>query len=97
VRREGSPADRDLDAVEAACDVHSCGALSIEDNVELLRPPVKDKTALQTIEVEAHEAEGCLDILEECFEHFYVGPAAARARKAARNARLAAAGKPASK
>jgi len=56
--------------------------------------PINDKTALQIIEVEPHEAESCLDILEECF---YVGPAAAFARKAALDAKLAAAGKPASK
>jgi hypothetical protein len=31
------------------------------------------------------------------FEHFYVGPAAATAKKAALDAKLAAAGKPASK
>jgi Domain of unknown function (DUF4145) len=55
--------------------------------------PIDDKTALQIIEVEEHEAEWCLEILEECFEHFYVGPAAARARKAALDAKLAASGK----
>jgi hypothetical protein len=38
-----------------------------------------------------------LDILEECFEHFYVGPAAAKARKMALDAKLAAAKKPPSK
>jgi hypothetical protein len=59
--------------------------------------PINDKTALQIIEVEPHEAEWCLDILEECFEHFYVGQAIARARKAALDARLAAAGKSPSK
>jgi hypothetical protein len=59
--------------------------------------PINDKTALQIIEVEPHEAEWCLEILEECFEHFYVGPALAKARKDALNARLAAAGKPPSK
>ena len=59
--------------------------------------PISDKTALQIIDVEPHEAEWCLEILEECFEHFYVGPAIARTRKAALDARLAAAGKPPSK
>jgi hypothetical protein len=59
--------------------------------------PINDKTALQIIEVDDHEAEWCLNILEECFEHFYVGPAAARARKAALDKKLAAAGKPPSK
>lgn len=59
--------------------------------------PIDDKTTLQIIDIEPHEAESCLDILEECFEHFYVGPAAAKARKLALDAKLAAAKKPPSK
>ena len=59
--------------------------------------PINDKTALQIIEVEPEEAEWCLEILEECFEHFYVGPATVRARKATLDAKLAKAGKPVSK
>jgi uncharacterized protein DUF4145 len=59
--------------------------------------PINDKTALQIIEVDDHEAEWCLNILEECFEHFYVGPAAARARKVDLDKKLGAAGKPPSK
>ncbi len=55
--------------------------------------PINDKTALQIIDVEPHEAEWCLEILEECFDHFYVGPAVAREKKAALDAKLAAAGK----
>jgi hypothetical protein len=58
---------------------------------------IDDKTALQIIEVEPHEADWCLEILEECFEHFYVGPAAARARMTALNEKLTAAGKSPSK
>jgi hypothetical protein len=59
--------------------------------------PIDDKTTLQVIEVEPHEAEWCLQIIEDMFEHFYVGPAAAKAMKAALDAKLAAAGKPPSK
>jgi hypothetical protein len=59
--------------------------------------PIDDKTTLQIIEVEDHEAEACLDILEECFEHFYVGPAAAKARKLALDEKLVASGKRPSK
>jgi hypothetical protein len=59
--------------------------------------PIDDKTTLQVIDVESHEAEWCLETIEELFEHFYVGPAAAAAKKAALNAKLAAGGKPASK
>jgi hypothetical protein len=56
--------------------------------------PINDKTSLQVIEVEPEEAEWCLQILEDLFEHFYVGPAAAAAKKAALDAKLKAAGKP---
>jgi hypothetical protein len=59
--------------------------------------PIDDKTTLQIIDVEPHEAEWCLQILEDMFEHFYVGPAAAKAMKAALDAKLAGAGKPPSK
>lgn len=54
-------------------------------------------TTLQVIAVEPEEAEWCLEIVEEMFEHFYVKPAQAKARKAALDAKLAAAGKPPSK
>ena len=45
--------------------------------------PIDDKNALQIIDVEPQEADWCLRTLEECFEHFYVGPEIARAKKAA--------------
>lgn len=59
--------------------------------------PVTDLTTFQIIGVEEHEAEWCLDILEELFQHYYVRPAQATARKAALDAKLAGAGKPPSK
>ncbi|WP_457102594.1 DUF4145 domain-containing protein [Mesorhizobium sp. USDA 4775] len=59
--------------------------------------PITDVTTLQIIDVEPEEAEWCLEVLEECFDHFYVRPAHAAARKAALDAKLAAAGKPSSK
>jgi hypothetical protein len=59
--------------------------------------PIDDKTTLQVIDVEPHEAEWCLETIEELFEHFYVGPAAAKAKKSALNLKLAAGGKPPAK
>jgi hypothetical protein len=59
--------------------------------------PITDQTTLQVIDVESGEAEWCLDILEEMFDHYYVKPAEAAARKAALDAKLKAAGKPPSK
>ncbi|MGA7325001.1 MAG: DUF4145 domain-containing protein [Rhodomicrobium sp.] len=58
---------------------------------------ITDQTTLQIIPVEPEEAEWCLEILEEMFDHYYVKPAQAAARKAALNTKLAAAGKPAAK
>jgi hypothetical protein len=59
--------------------------------------PVTDQTTLQIIDVEPGEAEWCLEILEDMFDHYYVKPAQARIRKAALDAKLTAAGKPLSK
>ena len=59
--------------------------------------PVDDKTTLQVIAVQPEEAEWCLEIIEELFDHFYVGPAVAKAKKDALDAKLLAAGKPKSK
>jgi len=70
---------------------------AIRNSGNLSAHPIDDKTALQVIDVEPHEAEWCLEILEECFQHFYVGPAVAKARKIAVDEKLALAGKPPSK
>lgn len=59
--------------------------------------PITEVTSLQIIEVEPEEAGWCLEILEEMFDHFYVRPFQAKARKAALDAKLKSAGKPPSK
>ena len=59
--------------------------------------PINDITSLQIIDVEPQEAEWCLEIIENLFEHFYVGPAVAAAKKKALDVKLKAAGKPKSK
>jgi hypothetical protein len=59
--------------------------------------PVTDQTTLQIIAVEPNEAEWCLEILEEMFDHYYVKPERSRARKSALDAKLKAAGRPRSK
>ncbi|MDP2293956.1 MAG: DUF4145 domain-containing protein [Pseudolabrys sp.] len=58
---------------------------------------ITDRTTLQLIDVEPHEAEYCLDILDAVFDHYYVRPAHAKRMKDALNAKLAAAKKPAAK
>jgi hypothetical protein len=59
--------------------------------------PNENKATLEIIDVEPEEAEWCLEVIEELFEHFYVGPAVAAAKKEALNAKLAAGGKPPAK
>jgi hypothetical protein len=59
--------------------------------------PITDQTTTQIVDVEEHEAEFCLDILDAAFDHYYVRPAEAKRRRAALDAKLKAAGKPVSK
>jgi hypothetical protein len=59
--------------------------------------PNQNRATLEIIDVEPHEAEWCLEVIEELFDHFYVGPAVAAKKMAALNAKLAAGGKPQAK
>jgi Domain of unknown function (DUF4145) len=56
--------------------------------------PASDQTTRQVIAVESGEAEWCLDNLDEMFDHYYVRPVQAAARKATIDTKLALAGKP---
>lgn len=95
---------KEIDLLLAETDPKKALPLKLRQTVDGVRifgnfsaHPVDDKTTLQVIDIDPHEAEWCLEIIEEMLEHFYVGPAAAAAKKAALDAKLAAAGKPASK
>jgi len=75
--------------------------LALRENIDAIRNfgnfsahPITDKTTLQVVEVEEGEAEWCMQLLVDAFEHFYVGPAKAAARRVALAEKLAAAGKP---
>jgi len=75
--------------------------LAIRENFDAIRNfgnfsahPLTDNSTSQIIDVDAGEAEWCLEILNQLFHHFYVAPAAAAAKRAALSAKLAAAGKP---
>jgi uncharacterized protein DUF4145 len=59
--------------------------------------PITDQTTLQIIDVEPHEAESCLDILDALFDHYYTRPAVAKTQRQLLDAKLAAAKKPPSK
>lgn len=74
---------------------------SLAENVDAIRNtgnfaahPMKDTNSGAILPVEPHEAEWNLEVLEGLFDFFYVAPARDAARKAAFNAKLAAAGKP---
>jgi hypothetical protein len=56
--------------------------------------PMDDKSTLQIINVEPEEAEWCLEIIEEMFDHYFVKPAATKEKKDALDAKLKQAGKP---
>ncbi|MHC2791923.1 hypothetical protein ACVINZ_000935 [Mesorhizobium jarvisii] len=95
---------KEVDMLLAETDASKAIPLSLRTVVDGIRNfgnfsahPITDLTSLQVIDVEPEEAEWCLEVLEECFDHFYVRPVQAAKRKAALDAKLAAAGKPASK
>ncbi|MBE0531647.1 MAG: DUF4145 domain-containing protein [Rhodospirillales bacterium] len=73
---------------------------SLQDTMDAIRNfgnfsahPMTDGDTLQVIDVEPEEAEWCLEILEELFDHYYDKPAIAATKKAALDAKLQAAGK----
>jgi hypothetical protein len=55
---------------------------------------IKSKVTGQIVDVEPHEAEWNLDVLELLFDFYFVQPAVAAKRKAELNKKLKDAGKP---
>jgi hypothetical protein len=95
---------KQIEAFLAEADPAKSLPSSLHDAVDAIRNfgnfsahPMSDQTSLQVIPVAPGEAEWCLDILEDLFDHYYVKPAQVAARKAALNAKLASAGKPPSR
>lgn len=72
-----------LDMIDAIRNVGNFGA-----------HPIKSTSTSQIVEVEPGEAELCLELIEEMFDHLFVKPAQRDAKIAALNVKLAAAGKP---
>ncbi|QTP33672.1 hypothetical protein B7759_02274 [Burkholderia glumae] len=101
VLRENGFTQKDLaPAIDAALASNSLPT-AIADNLDAIRNignfaahPMKDTSTGQILPVEPHEAEWNLDVLEELFDFFYVQPEKAKQRRAALDAKLAAAGKP---
>lgn len=92
---------RQIEAALKENDASKSLPSSIRDNIDAIRNfgnfsahPVNDTTTLQIVDVEEGEAEWCLEILLDMFDHYYVSPAKAAERRAALASKLANAGKP---
>lgn len=88
-------------AVIIETDASKALPTALRENIDAIRNfgnfsahPITDQTTLQVVDVEEGEAEWCLQLLTDLFDHFYVAPARAATKRAALAAKLAAAGKP---
>jgi hypothetical protein len=94
-------AQKDLaPAIQAVLDAKQLPSW-LADNLDAIRNignfaahPMKDSNTGAIMEVEPHEAEWNLEVLEGLFDFYYVQPAKDAAKRAAFNAKLQAAGKP---
>lgn len=101
VLRENGFAQNDLaPAIQAALDSKILPS-AIAENLDAIRNignfaahPMKDTSTGQILPVEPHEADWNLDVLEELFDFYYIGPAKAKLKRDALNEKLAQAGKP---
>lgn len=92
---------KQVESAIAETDASKSLPSALRENIDAIRNfgnfsahPITDQTTLQVVEVEEGEAEWCLQILLDLFDHYYVAPAKAAAKRAALGAKLAAAGKP---
>jgi phage terminase large subunit GpA-like protein len=107
LREQGYPQHdlaRQIDALLNETDPAKAIPTAVRHAVDAIRNfgnfsahPITDRTTLQIVAVDPGEAEWSVEILDEMFDHYYVKPAQVLARKAALDAKLAAAGKPPSK
>lgn len=89
-----------IDQVLSEKDTTKALPTAIMSNIDVIRNfgnfsahPITDITSLQIVDVEAGESEWCLQILQDLFDHYYVAPARAAAKRSALATKLAAAGK----
>jgi Domain of unknown function (DUF4145) len=73
---------------------------ALRDNIDAVRHfgnfsahPINDRTTLQVIDVEPHEAEWCLELIEALFDFSFAAPFVAAERKKELNTKLRQAGK----
>jgi hypothetical protein len=95
---------KQIDAVLAEQDTTKALPSGVHSIVDAIRNfgnfsahKITDQNTLQVIDVQPHEADFCLDILDAVFDHYYVKPAQAAKMRADLNAKLAAANKPPAK
>lgn len=103
LREQGYPQHNLVDQIDAVlkeADPRKAIPSGLHQTIDAIRQfgnfgahQMTDATTLQVIEVQPGEAEWCIDIVEQAFDHYYVKPAQAAAKKAALNQKLAAAKK----
>jgi hypothetical protein len=101
LRHAGGVRPSDLfDEIQQVIDAKSLPS-TIAESIDAVRVignfaahPIKSKVTGEIVDVELHEAEWNLDVLESLFDFYYVLPARAKAKKDALNKKMAAAGKP---
>jgi Domain of unknown function (DUF4145) len=91
---------KQIEAVLAETDTRKALPTGVHTIVDAIRQfgnfaahKITDKTTLEVIDVESHEAEFCLDILDALFDHYYTRPETAKRQKEILDAKLAAAKK----
>lgn len=92
---------RQIEAVLNESDTTKSLPTSLHKTIDAVRNfgnfsahPITEMSSLQIVEVEAEEAEWCLEIVEQLFDHYYVRPASNAKRIDELNKKLANAGKP---
>ena len=91
---------KQVEAVLDEKDTTKALPTALRENVDAIRHfgnfsahPITDLTSLQIVDVEPGEAEWCLQLLLDLFDHYYVAPARAAEKRAALAKKLAATGK----
>jgi Domain of unknown function (DUF4145) len=92
---------KQIEAVLSETDSTKALPTGLRENIDAIRNfgnfsahPITDTTTLQIVDVEEGEAEWCLQLLLDAFDHYYVAPTRAAEKRARLAAKLAAAGKP---
>lgn len=82
------------DEIQHVIDAHSLPT-QLAENLDAIRQignfaahPTKSRATGEIVDVEPHEAEWCIDVLEGLFDHYFVAPAAAKAKRDALTVKL---------